>query len=502
MQHKANKKLTMPSDSQNNELALLPLALANVPAGLRQALAQEGTPTIEHGAPGSDVRFVLFDSAQAVAPGLREGQAAIDVAALREGHRGDPFARLVGAGSSRCRWQVGPLELTEEVAAVDKHALRQRLLAKLRLLVEAHGGVWATVAAYPFPYRSAFNLRADYDRCEPEDFAAFWQAIEGREGAVSHFVCAAAVQPKPELLGRLAGSDVGSHGYHHHSYRDDAENLENIRRGIAALQAEGIEPSGFAAPHGRWSAGLGRALDALGVSHSSEFALAYDALPFWPADCQALQIPVHPLCLGLFLESAQHCQPPLDPRAAAALAATHWRETAQAKYAAGQPLFFYDHPDGRLGRHPHVVRQLFETVAQFGSVWWTTMTQFAAWWRARQLVALRVVRNGQTLRITVDGLPAMHRFGCELWHGNHVATLPLDAGGLEVSPAALAYQARATYTAAIATPVRRPGGIKQRLRQYLDWELETPLSEIGVRTWPGWLKHRLRARRALQERHR
>ncbi len=77
----------------------------------------------------------------------------------------------------------------------------------------------------------------------------------------------------------LRGFDVGSHGYRHHTYHFAKDNLANVRRGIGVLRQAGLEPSGYAAPHGRFNRGLLAGLEELGVTHSSEFALAYDELP-------------------------------------------------------------------------------------------------------------------------------------------------------------------------------------------------------------------------------
>ena len=66
--------------------------------------------------------------------------------------------------------------------------------------------------------------------------------IAGEERATSHYVNAAAYQSRTDALNRLAGLDVGSHGYYHHTYLTYEENLLNVRRGIETLQQHGIEP--------------------------------------------------------------------------------------------------------------------------------------------------------------------------------------------------------------------------------------------------------------------
>ena len=202
---------------------------------------------------------------------------------------------------------MGDLWVNEEVARHDKCAIRRQMMASLRALIEAAGGVWMRLSAYPHPYRIAFNFRLDHDDYDAADFDAVCQAIGEHEEACSHFVCASTHEAYPECLTRLRGMDVGSHGYWHHTYRDPEENRRNIGRGIESLRAAGIETSGFVAPHGRYNRGLGEVLEQLGVSHSSEFGLAYDEWPFFPECNAVLQVPIHPVCLGIAMEAAIEC---------------------------------------------------------------------------------------------------------------------------------------------------------------------------------------------------
>src|SRR3990172_7680133 len=118
-------------------------------------------------------------------------------------------------------------------------------------MIEAAGGVWLCVSPYPFPYRSAFNFRFDHDEYDARDFAAVMRAIRGYETWTSHFVNAAGHKSAGSAWDALRGLDVGSHGYWHHTYRTIEDNARNILRGIEAIRRMGIEPRGFAAPHGR-----------------------------------------------------------------------------------------------------------------------------------------------------------------------------------------------------------------------------------------------------------
>src|SRR5215475_4288371 len=123
-------------------LPLLPLVLANVPSGLRRALAQEGIPFQDH-VPGQlNGRIVLFDSMIEPYPLLAPVQSSIDVHDFREQMDEDPFLALEDERSQRCQWPVGDFELTEEIARVDKRAVRQQLMELLREQVERVGGIW------------------------------------------------------------------------------------------------------------------------------------------------------------------------------------------------------------------------------------------------------------------------------------------------------------------------------------------------------------------------
>lgn len=474
-----------------NHLPELPLLLADVPAALRQALAQEGVPAVALRS-GRAGKFVLFDSLRGQ-PALAEGQVAIDVRPPRAGSDCDPLAALADERSACHEWRIGGLAVRETVARMSRALARKRLLAFVRGQVEAAGGLWLCVSPYPRPYRGAFNFRLDHDDYNRDDFNAALTAIAGHEHAVSHYVCAATHVEHPEALRRLRDHHVGSHGWWHHTYRDTADNLLNIGRCIDALRASSIEPIGFVAPHGRFNAGLLAALEELGVTHSSEFSLAYDDLPFFPRESDVLQLPVHPICLGVCLETSRRTtdEPASDSRAADILL-DHWRDIATQKHAAGQPMFFYGHPDGRLGRHPRVLRELLAHVGRLDGVWQTTLAGFERWWRQRAAIDITVARTDDGIEITAHALPAAHRARLEYVRGNQAAQIDLDLPRQTVRAEALRWQALPQPPAGESSPVVKSPGWRAELRRYLDWERVTPMEEISARTWRGWAKKTLR----------
>ena len=485
----------------NHELPLLPLILDNVPMGLVQALAQEGVPFRHRWKGAMAGRFVLFDSRRGPCSTLGYGQEGIDVDGLREGSDGDPFEALLDHRSARYQWQIASLTVAEDVARVDRRAIRKLVLRWLRRRLEAAGGIWLRISPFPYPYRSAINFRIDYDEYDAADFDATLAAIAGHEEATSHFVNAAAYLPHADVLHRLEGLDIGSHGFRHHTYRTRQENFENIRRGIEALEAFGIEPSGFVAPHGRFNRGLLDAMEDLRIGHSSEFGLAYDDLPFFPygspggcVESTVLQIPIHPVSLGMFLENVRGD----GPRRAAATqqavraAVDYFRQTARARYRSGEPLFFYGHPSGRLGRFPQLLRAVFDTADTFGAIWKTSLTAFAAWWRVRGSMRLSVVRQGEQFVVRSRRLPPGYRVGVEFSRGRHVARMPLDGLQLRFQPSALAYENRMHLSGVRPLRVDRPEGLRNHVRRMIDWERVTPIDEIPTDSWRNLAKRTLR----------
>ncbi len=490
-------------------LPLLPLVLDNVPPGLRRALAQEGVPFADYVPGPPRGRFLLYDSRSRRLAAPVEGQTSIDVDQFRwppfanTSIAGsavlnvDPFAAVVDDKPARFHWRIAGIDICEEVSRFDKREVRRELMARLRRAVEEQGGVWLRAAAFPFPYRSAFNFRIDYDDYDRADFDATLDAIGGHEDSTSHFINAAAHREAGEAWRRFRGLDVGSHGYWHHTYRSEEENLQNIRRGVEEIESHGIAVSGFVAPMGRFYPSLLSALAKLNITHSSEFGLAYDDLPFFADENGPLQIPIHPICLGLFLDAARNRQTTDAAEKGRILAAVnaardHLVSIARRRYRAGEPIFLYGHPTGRLGRYPHLLRDVFQTVGEFGAVWRTTMTQFAGWWRARQSVELSVSRRGEQFTVSAKNLPKNYNFGVEYFRERHVALMPLDGPALSFSPGALAYENRDTIRVFRPARVDRSQGIKGSIRRLIDWERITPLEEIAATTWQNRAKRTLR----------
>src|SRR5207244_1259474 len=65
------------------------------------------------------------------------------------------------------------------------------------------------------------------------------------------------------------GDELGVHCYRHKAYTEREAIIGNITEAAAVLRAAGIEPTGYAAPNGRWSRELDLALNIFELPYSS-----------------------------------------------------------------------------------------------------------------------------------------------------------------------------------------------------------------------------------------
>lgn len=479
--------------------APLPLLLWKTPPGLELLLAQEGIAfeVVREAHPFAfrGARFVLFDgrreSASKVRGLLTSEHVAIDIDGLREGEPRDPFEALVDDSSARSAWSVDGWTLRERVSRFPKAWIRRRLIAALREAVLARGGVWMRLAPFPYPYRSAFNLRVDLDENEPDDYRRFAASRDALGDCCTHFVCTSAYQDQPKAIADLRPRDAQSHGHFHHVYRDGEANLKNLERADRILRGLGFRVEGFAAPHGRWNASLDDALESLGYLYSSDFQLSYDDLPFFPWKdgrfSRVLQVPVHPICEGLFLDAGA-----TGGRAIA----DHLARVVAAKIDAGEPAFVYGHPERRLGRMPEVFQELARVLRSREFVWRTTLTEMAKWWRWRADRRWRVIpRGGGRMEIQFDEWSAAHPLALEIQRGEFSCSFPLTKSRTILSPRDLAFEKRPALDDRVVRPPTIDAGrpsLKRFVREAIDWELVTPINELTGRSLADRVKKGLR----------
>ncbi len=497
------EKMMEHDRTQTSTLPDLPLVLSNTPLGLTQILEQEGVPFVVWESDHDDRsvragRFVIWDHRLGPNPSKRSGSIQgdhqlIDLADLGIGL--DRWNALLNYRPCLASWEFDGVVVREKIAAVDRHAFRTEVLAQLRRRIIEHGGIWARIAPFPYPYRAAFNFRVDLDEPVRTDYARFAVARRPLNDCTSHCVSTSAYGTDPEVLADLRGRDVLSHGHHHVVYRDEADNRRNLDRADAILRGAGIVPEGFAGPHGRWDHGIDHVLESLGYRFASDFQVGYDDLPFRPAVGSRLserfQIPITPICAGIFHEAGVRS----DKRIVST-----YRELARRRIEAGRPAFLYGHPERRLVHHPRVFGELDRLLDDYPDTWRVTLSEFARWWRWRNELDWSLQNLGDNrVRIQFTGDIATYQATVEIPTDasmSNAIRVPISRPVMMVDRQQLRrtpLPSSAIEPAPTTVPIAWNG--RSALKNWLDWETETPINELPTRGVRNRLKRWLRSRR-------
>jgi hypothetical protein len=364
------------------------------------------------------------------------------------------------------------------------------LIGRLRDAVTGAGGVWMRVSPFPYPYRSAFSFRADLDESVPEDYERFAAARASLGRCSTHFVSTHAYTHHQSVLSDLRRHDTQSHGHFHHVYREPELNRMNLERAHRILCSSGIEPVGFASPHGRWRMSLDEQLEDLGYLYSSDFQIGYDDFPFYPwrgdRFSRVLQIPVHPVCEGLFLDAGVN-----DPE----LIGDYFRRVVSARLDRGELAVIYGHPERRLGRMPEVLHAIAAAVDARTLVWKATFSDLARWWRWRGERNWAVVaREDDCLEIQFDEWDTEYSFAVDIQRGPFQCSIPISSARTSLGFSGLAYERRASSDAGLEFPLigTRPLSLKHAVKAAIDWETVTPLDQIPPSSITNRVKRGLR----------
>jgi hypothetical protein len=366
--------------------------------------------------------------------------------------------------------------------ASDKYAVH-RLFREVLTLAFAHQGL-PLVHRWYFPgtARTHFNVRVDADWYDEGQWRETRKLLAPLAGSASWFITCRDLDRLPGVqaqqeLGRL-GCEIGSHGYHHYTFRDDANNQHNLRLAHACLLRLGVRCRAFVSPSAKWNAGLQRVVERLGYVYSSEFALAHDTYPFRPAvggvRSGALQVPVHPTSPANFTKYSRASV----PRPSILI---YYRQVARLLYDSARPVHFYGHPaDLPLLAGGGVL----EEVLSWPDVSVSTLQQYADWWNTRaSAYSVTVRRNGARHEFVPAGRQAGERSLAVSWDPdvvNLVPEGPFECGVRDLA-AARTYTLRHRSLPVFQTVGRRLG-LRGRVGDWLDYEKVVPSRDYRATT--------------------
>jgi hypothetical protein len=244
---------------------------------------------------------------------------------------------------------------------------------------------------------------------------------------MSWFVHVEAHREYLDLFGAMDRQEIGVHCYRHRTFPTFEENASNIDEAAHLLHGAGIDTAGYAAPNGFWNEELARAIEHHGFEYSSEFSLDYDDLPFHPwargAFMGAVQVPVHPVCIGSFLRV----------KGTDEAMKRYFRWVIDRKLQEHEPVILYHHPGHEKA---DVMADAFAHAHDRG-LRNVTMGEYARWWRRRDevrydasyrdgVITLRFRRHDPDVRIALRAADGAIGFlaGDGEWEVDEIAATP------------------------------------------------------------------------------
>ncbi len=279
----------------------------------------------------------------------------------------------------------------ERTSRISKGEIRYLIKAGLEFLHSARGIPYVHTWYFPEGNRNLFALRIDTDGAPRMDIDTLHGIACSHDIGMSWFLDVKSHEKWLHHFSTMSRQEMGVHCYEHRTYPTYEENLNNLRKARHIMETSGIPSYGMTAPFGIWNEGLAKAIDELGFEYSSEFSFAYDNLPIYPTygstRSKALQIPIHPICIGSLLKVGYSESKMID----------YFRWVARQKFLKNEPLFFYHHPSHK---HWQVIESLVTTMKDYG-ISHTTFVDFARWWKHRLACHFSIELQGETL--LVDG---------------------------------------------------------------------------------------------------
>lgn len=440
--------------AENNPLPELPLMLAGVARPVAELLYEIGIPAAplprEALATRGAGRFVLYDSRRSSSTARarrakKQGLDLIDVA---------PFSEPAPSKFFPFR------KSTVAVSPAATRSAARVLLEKLKLEVEARGGVWLRVGDYPFPYQSAFCLAIEHS---PEERGQFLDHVAAFAGRATHFVSpkipAAELRELPVLGTTEWGWSVGG------------ETPVSPRRLLARCQdaalrfrEAGLAVGGLAQTNDTTLPSLSSLTELglrfscepfAGVSCGSEITGREQGAATWvrfgtvdlgAVDLDAQRNSAHatdstPLALrSLWGQSQSRVDSAhvLGDSATGHENAASWLEESLSEhYRSGQPLFLRQ-STSRLG-FALELRGLIAHAARCSLLWHASFADFALWWSVRRQIQLQVWRRENGFEVHAAGMSPLFPASIEVWRGKHLATLPLKEPVLHMADGGLVF---------------------------------------------------------------
>lgn len=279
---------------------------------------------------------------------------------------------------------------SERVVKVSKGSIRRIIqkaiiyLYHMRKLPFVH--LWHLPGGSP----NLFGFRVDTDFSSREDSLALYEVCRRNNIRATWFVETRSAMEWIKTFAGMENQEIGYHCYRHRIFKGYRGNRRDFQQGMKVLRNAGIYPAGYAAPFGEWNPALDKVVRENGFLYSSEFALGYDDLPFYPytsgAFSPVLQVPVHPISIGR-LNWARYGEEDM---------LNYYRRIIRERSAIFEPVFLYHHPgQGRF----HIFDKIFQEI-NGQNIPTISMGEYAAWWQRRDEIDWEATFENDRIAIT------------------------------------------------------------------------------------------------------
>ncbi|MFC1887399.1 hypothetical protein ACFLYK_01170 [Candidatus Cloacimonadota bacterium] len=238
---------------------------------------------------------------------------------------------------------------------------------------------------------SCFSFRVDTDYCTTEQARELYALCLEKGINGTWFIDTGSEDRIKDIYAGMMDQEIAFHCDRHRIFKDKATNDKFITMGLDKLALHNLSVSGYAAPFGEWNKSLAEVLAEKSFEYSSEFALNYDDLPFFPnvgKGYNVLQIPIHPISLGRLRRSHFSRSEMIQ----------YYKALIDRKLAEQEPIIIYHHP---AHLHLDVFKEIFSYVNSL-DLPKMNFEQLSVWWKFRDSIDLKAAFFENKLKLDSD----------------------------------------------------------------------------------------------------
>ncbi len=281
---------------------------------------------------------------------------------------------------------------SERGSAVCKSGIRRIIQTALEFLFHQRNLPFIHLWPFPDGAKTIFGFRVDTDFGTREEVENLYDICKKNAIRASWFIETKSQAEWIDYYRKMEGQEIGYHCYRHRVFPNYRANSADFQKGLAILKSAQIEAKGYAAPYGEWHPILDEVIREYGFRYSSEFAINYDDLPFYPfasdSFSSVLQIPIHPISASR-LHWARHTEKQKRQ---------YYLRVMDEKLALQEPVFLYHHPGQRR-------LKLFDTIFQevkTRKIPNLTLGEYADWWQKRSAIDWQAEFIDGSVKISSD----------------------------------------------------------------------------------------------------